>query len=387
MNVRRELGNALNPLRFLLSMPKRRDARAEVLLDIRRIRLNRPIFYLCSYLTSAGYVVDVKVDLRSFARVDSYGSRIFSLPGVRAVWGLRHDYQLIITDEDGVNSTRNAKVLEVDVDIFTALNEGAISSSDLFYPMGFHPILLSSAETGALVDKRMHTKSIGLLFAGNIRPENYDNPITRNLFRVMTRAEIVEALRSSRSASSMVVEPSSYDELRTLAAGGRLRNKFVLCDRSKCQIPWSDWLDVLSSARYFLCPPGNIQPHCHNIIESMGVGTVPVTQLAGFFHPQLSDSENIVAFEDGAELDGKVVELLKDIESPQARNLSKNAAEYYDAFLSPGALRRSVASFLSSNSVRAVLFVNWGEYTASIMLERLVAALNGPPASRKNSAD
>ena len=52
----------------------------------------------------------------------------------------------------------------------------------------------------------------------------------------------------------------------------------VLLDSRVHAIAASQWLPTLAAARFFLCCPGGRQPLCHNLIEAMSVGTIPIIE-------------------------------------------------------------------------------------------------------------
>jgi glycosyltransferase involved in cell wall biosynthesis len=94
--------------------------------------------------------------------------------------------------------------------------------------------------------------------------------------------------------------------------------------------------ETLSHFNFYFCCPGVVMPLCHNVIEAMSVGTIPIIQkeYAEVMYPNLTDNENAVIFNDLEHLDS----ILKDIfETPQSEvsRMRENALKYFQDYLSP----------------------------------------------------
>lgn len=63
---------------------------------------------------------------------------------------------------------------------------------------------------------------------------------------------------------------------------------------------------MLASADFFLCQPGEIMPQCHNIVEAMAVGTIPLTNYPDWLSPPLVDGREALVFDTFASLDAAV---------------------------------------------------------------------------------
>ena len=71
-----------------------------------------------------------------------------------------------------------------------------------------------------------------------------------------------------------------------------------------------DWLPDLSKTDFFICPPGFCMPMCHNVIEAMAVGAIPVINYPEWFNPTLRHMENCIVFDDRNDLVMKIEEIL-----------------------------------------------------------------------------
>lgn len=117
--------------------------------------------------------------------------------------------------------------------------------------------------------------------------------------------------------------------------------------------PVEKWLTELSQFDFFLALPGGYMPLCHNLVEAMAVGTVPVLSYSHWLCPPLIDGETCLTYRDIGELRS----LLATIPTlPRVRIEAMRAAvtRYYDRFLSPPRIARFLAS-LEARSVRLYL--------------------------------
>ena len=81
-----------------------------------------------------------------------------------------------------------------------------------------------------------------------------------------------------------------------LLLSSNYQQKCMILSRSKVEIPNEKWLDVLAKSEFFVCAPGVIMPLCHNAIESMAVGTIPITNSPDWFFPSLIHLKNCIRF-------------------------------------------------------------------------------------------
>jgi len=118
----------------------------------------------------------------------------------------------------------------------------------------------------------------------------------------------------------------------------------VLIDSALARIPSEDWLRNIAAADVPLCPPGTIMPMSHNIIEAMGVGTIPLTSYPDWFFPALEDGRNCFVFRSTADLLARVEEIRR-LPRERIESMRAECRDYYDRHLDPkAAVARMVAS-------------------------------------------
>ena len=109
--------------------------------------------------------------------------------------------------------------------------------------------------------------------------------------------------------------------------------KCVIVD-SEARIEWDQWLITISFADFFLCPPGIVMPMCHNVIEAMSVGTIPIINYAEWLSPNLRHLENCIVFHDENDLIEKIGFVLK-MDSDQISAIKENVVHYFETYLNP----------------------------------------------------
>ena len=78
-------------------------------------------------------------------------------------------------------------------------------------------------------------------------------------------------------------------------------------------------------------------PLCHNIIEAMSVGAIPILQHPELFYPKLEHGVNCIFFEDEKDLIFQIKEVLI-MDSSIINNMIENVIEYYKTNLTPKAV-------------------------------------------------
>lgn len=204
------------------------------------------------------------------------------------------------------------------------------------YPM--HPATLPHAELCQLRALRMTKNRAPIFFAGNQKPKYGDDRMRKN-FGMLSRLEILDRLAHAfpdRMASSIKEVATPHVTAESSATVGQhslshstTPRPIVIADSRIESIAACDWLAALARAQFFLCCPGSSQPVCHNLVEAMSVGTIPILEYDQRLTPTLRDGENAICFRGSRGL----VDAIKRIDrlsSEQVLRLSHNAASHYD---------------------------------------------------------
>jgi hypothetical protein len=329
------------------------------LVRMRSIRQTRRFSQACFILSSADFAVKVRCSLRDFRGMNSYGRKALEFPGVSlALRASARARDLLVVDE----GRSEGKTLMIDYDPYSAL---AVDDG-LFLPIMLHPNLLGRAAYEEAARLRSRTaRAMRIFFAGSIS-EGYSKPIVAGGRSLLNRREVILPFVSGVSGAELAV-PASLDEFHAGLDNGRYANSFVIVDTERFDIPTGEWLSTLAKADFFVAPPGYMQPYCHNLVEAMAVGTVPVFQFPDLFRPPLRDGLECLAFEDAAGLARIVDSILRGKLDASIEGMRRAAAAYHDSYLHPDAAARRIRAFMEDPAANELRLYLAGGKAAKLM--------------------
>jgi hypothetical protein len=237
-------------------------------------------------------------------------------------------YDRALPEADAVRWRRR---LRVAYDLFSAywLREPIIA------PYAMYPAHLKSATPQALAGLRAQPRRMRAFFAGDSK--GYVRNRVRYPAPKLPRHEVLQVLRAG--IADRLTEVTGIDDIDRLTAGGAV-DRFVLSD-SGSGIPQDRWLSTMATADFFLCPPGIVMPMCHNVIEAMAVGTIPLIGYPEWFHPNLQHMQNCVVFNGRDDLVEKMRMVLA-MQQPQIERMRAAVVDYYDKHLRPETLVEAI---------------------------------------------
>lgn len=194
-------------------------------------------------------------------------------------------------------------------------------------------------------DKKRQTR---VFFSGNSDRKTYSNPIVNEVFGIMNRVQIIDALKENAGRFG-----------RDISFDGNANALIQIMDwewnpeesrNLQLRVDNEQWLNKLGDADFFLCGPG-IMPFCHNTIEAMAMGCIPILQYHQLFVPKLEDGVNCITFKNADDLVNKIEGILKKTEN-EIREMRENVRNYYDEYLCP----ESIRALLTSSNRNEFLF-------------------------------
>jgi glycosyltransferase involved in cell wall biosynthesis len=294
-----------------------------VLVDIRDNVWHRYLHILLLFLHSSGSVVHIRHRYRfigSWASHDLFSRSAFFRIVFRPL--APDAYQLVLTDRpmDGPHV-----LLDPDYfDLPEAPREGMrlpMSMADTFYIQGLHMRSDPDPE---------HPRERCLFFFGNMDRAAYDRPEPRIAFGCFTRTALFDLLKDGYK--ERIFEPSRLSEVAL-----RGKRDIVLLGRQCEYIPPARLLQVLSRFDLFLAPSGVVMPLCHNVVEAMAAGCIPVLQYPHLMEPPLEHGINCLAY-DNAEQLHTVLERFPDISATEVVAMRRHVLAYYKEHLAPEAV-------------------------------------------------
>jgi hypothetical protein len=184
------------------------------------------------------------------------------------------------------------------------------------YPM--YPSQIRSLDAEALKRHRQTSKA-GIFFAGNQKPR-YGRDAMRRKFGLLSRLEIVETLRAG------------FPDRIVAREADRGRDRMVLRATDRDPIAAEDWMPTLARQQFFVCCPGASQPTCHNVIEAMSVGAIPVLEYFDRFTPPLREGVNAICFRGRRGL-LDAIDRIDAMDDQERRRLGAAVCEHYDRHL------------------------------------------------------
>lgn len=218
-------------------------------------------------------------------------------------------------------------------------------------PFFMHPHVHDSGQLNRLnsADLARESRSMKILFAGNDKYPVYDNPLLPKRYNILSRHRCLETLRQTLPAEQFY-EPDNYENL----LNSPKEPAFTLSSYPRCNIPKNLWLETIAMADFYLATPGVHMPFCHNLIEALAAGSIPILQYPQYIQPHLEHSKNCLIFDDTESLTA-VVEFALNASSEEISRLRKGAMKFYADYLIPGSFAKKM---LAHDSNKLTLYVN-----------------------------
>jgi len=178
-------------------------------------------------------------------------------------------------------------------------------------------------------------RKIRVLFAGNLEnSEYYNDRDFYGKFKITNRLDIINFI--CKKFKNRIMIPDSYIEYtKMLEMEDQI--DILLVDRRKFSIPPDLFLQQLSNMSFFIAAPGVVMPLCHNIIEAMCVGSIPILEYSDSFMPHLEGRVNCISFNGLPDLEKKIDDVL-GMDEITISGIRENTVKYYNDYLSPSSV-------------------------------------------------
>jgi len=287
----------------------------------------RLLFSLLNAFATSGYSILL---FNSFPaeNLGKYALMARSLPGLELTTTIpdqRAEMFYLFDREDREIGERGwLKKIRVRFDIFSPF----WLRRPVLMPFPVHPVHAGPDLRERLTRFRSNTRNMRVFFSGETSGYT-SNRITYPKAK-LPRLEIVDTIRERMGERVVFVQQQAV--LDRLLSGGCV-DKCVILDTSKLRIRDSDWLSVLGKADFFLAPPGIVMPMCHNSVEALAVGTIPIINYPEWFDPGLEHMHNCVVFDDKQDLIAKLNSVFA-MDASTIASMRDRAVAYYDSHLS-----------------------------------------------------
>jgi hypothetical protein len=215
------------------------------------------------------------------------------------------------------------------------------ASNRLFAPYFAHPEFYKAGLHDAVRSMRAQSRNLRIFFSGTICRSAYSENFR---FPILTRDKIL-AYVSAKFESAIKTEVTANGS-RPICIISTSDTRYVF-DKHKLSL--RNYMDVMSRADFFICPPGWLMPHSHNLIEAMSVGTIPITNYHSYMQPTLTPGQDCLAFSNLEELE-EVINCALCMPAGEIQRLREGVISYYDEHLDPESFAKKFMKLSASIS-------------------------------------
>lgn len=315
-----------------------------LLVDFKNPNLYHRFFYLLlKFYNISGYQIIYPMTFSKFRNLrngDPYLALILKEENFLSIKDIKQKSNFVkITDE------------QFSADYFTNyFSESNLEKNALHIPMSFHPLMYHKNLWNNNVPKNKNR--INSIFCYG----NFDNKayleIERTGFKVINRRKLYEFFKE-QAKFHLIKNQENLNQILSEKPIG----KYIFAEKYVYPLPMEDVQRTLSKFRFFLCCPGVVMPLCHNVIEAMSVGTVPIIQreYAQVMYPQLENGKNAIIFENIDDLKDILNNKLFNTSESDFKIMSDHVFQYYQDFLSPESVVENINCNLKSD---ATIYLN-----------------------------
>lgn len=186
-------------------------------------------------------------------------------------------------------------------------------------------------------------RNILVFFAGNFHVQSYSRNELKDIFNVESRHNTFDYIKHN---IDQVYIPKNTVEL----SNGLIDPlNIMIVDRKQTNIKATQLPQYLIRSNFFLALPGVVMPLCHNVIEAMFFGVIPILMHNNLFHPPLINKHNCLIYSSHEELK-YILNELKNLSADKINSMRLNVLEYYKNHLSSSAVINNLLN-TKSNTV------------------------------------
>jgi len=297
---------------------------------------DRYIYLLAEFFVQAGYFVNIigSIKKTDYYNSDPYRFYVFMSKDIKyldKVPGSPGPQDVLCSDHavDGQVASRFDLTISLNYDVDIPPNT---TRRALLLPYPMHPNVYHTGQLDRIPELRQRPKSVGVFFAGNLKGEYAC--ASRLLRGYLSRpAAIASVLRHFGDRVRLFTTRVAL--LRALGEED-LTASIVVFDATTERLGREEWFPVLAKSRFFLALPGVVMPMCHNSVEAMALGVVPILGYGQLFSPRLESGAVCLGYVSETELAGAIEEAL-GMDAPRYERLRQGSMEHFDRYMVPGA--------------------------------------------------
>jgi hypothetical protein len=300
-----------------------RKSRKKISVKISSDIFDRYLYSFLYFFTDAGYRVYVKAGMKFLVSLftNKYSRQLLYRKGIRFGFREKSNVDFRMSDSDDAAVFLNGDYFDE-------------SPRHAFHvPMAMHPLVYRHGYHERCTEMAGNTdRKIKLFFAGNLDSRFYRDPDMMPLFKTLTRLDLYDALTERFGDSVCVIE-----DVQQMSRCGE--KNIIMLDTTRTRIPQERFLEFLADSTFFLALPGFDKPLCHNTVEAMSVGCIPILEYADLFKPPLEHGVNCLRF-GGREGFVEAVREASGLDGKRVAVMRAEVLQYYERYLSPSGVIR-----------------------------------------------
>lgn len=292
----------------------------------------RYLYHLVQDFVSLGYTPCYKCNYRFIANMQSKGFKkhlldfehiIYQEETALAPYG---EVEVLLSDHPpSLSASHSPRKVLVDYSLRRA-QEGEVALR-----FGPSPVLLRDGlftEQGGGTQTRRNR----IFFAGRTRAEEYGRDLLLKHYGMLNRLEMIELTREFAGGPGRVVAEAQLPEQEWQAT-----HDLLIIPNDVCRVPREEWMPLLQQSAFFLACPGSEMPLCHNVIEALAAGAIPIIEYADYISPGLTNGVNCLTFSGERELRAVLHKAL-DMPAGDIATLRENVQAFYSDHYQAGKL-------------------------------------------------
>ncbi|PQJ27659.1 hypothetical protein [Rubritalea profundi] len=326
------------------------------LIDFKSIKIDnvtgRYLYHLVTEFEALGYAIAYTDRFRFLATMEIKACKKLLLThdfSIIPVGSVPASTAIILTDQLNEYPQTTVSVIRVEYEQIRP----PVGHDDCFsLPFFVHPEIHESGQVEQFLSKddQTTTRPLSLLFAGNAKAPKYDAPVLADKYNVLSRVRAL-AIAESSFGAELVRRPLTLDQL---IPSQEHRKSLTIATTQDLRIPSEQWIETLALADFYFACPGVEMPLCHNLIESLAAGSIPILQYHQYLHPNLTHGVNCLVYSDEISL-VEMLQLALNMPRDQVEAMSKSTQKYYKTHLQPGQFAKQL---IDVNSKKINLFLN-----------------------------
>lgn len=290
-------------------------------LNLRKNILGRRLFTVCYYFIESNYVIYLPVKFKFLNSLKDFGRNLIEFENVRPKLYKKGEGDMYLH----IGKSR------IPILNGSSYYQNTEKEQTYHFPIGMHPECYLRGLYQKNENSLLQTRNIKVFFAGYVDKAKYNRDIIKNQFNLNSRPEIIEHIQANFSSCKSLQDPAELEQYLSQ------ETEILIVDNMKVRLELETYFSFLERSDFFLTTPGVHYPLCHNTIEAMSRGVIPILAYPEYFYPQLVHGKNCFSFKNLNELVEVTQEALK-LEPQKKKAMRRSVLDYYHQHLTPQAI-------------------------------------------------